>query len=95
MTDTTLRRELTIAAAMLGFGLFVLPFAIYIVGQQLIGEYDPNAGVGSLYEHIWTDFLALRAAAWILILGPYVSVLLIRGIRRVWRRKRAVIPVTE
>lgn len=95
MTDTTWKRELTIAAAMLGFGLFILPFAIYIVGQQLIGEYDPNAGVASLYEHVWTDFLSLRAPAWILIVGPYVTVLLIRGIRRVWRRKRAVIPVTE
>ena len=95
MTDTTWKRELTIAAATLGFGLFVLPFAIYFVGQQLIGEYDPNAGVGSLYEHIWTDFLSLRATAWILIVGPYVTVQLIRGIRRVWRRKRPVIAVTE
>lgn len=95
MTDTTWKRELTIAAAMLGFGLFILPFAIYVVGQQLIGEYDPSAGVGSLYEHIWTDFLSLAAPAWILVVGPYVTVQLIRGIRRVWRRKRAVIPVTE
>jgi hypothetical protein len=95
MTDTNWKRELTIAAAMLGFGLFVLPFAIYVVGQQLIGEYDPGAGVGSLYEHIWIDFLSLRAPALILIVGPYVTVQLIRGIRRVWRRKRAVIPVTE
>jgi hypothetical protein len=95
MRDTNWKRELTIAAAMLAFGLFVLPFAIYVVGQQLIGEYDPNAGVGSLYEQIWTDFLSLRAPAWILMLGPYVTVQLIRGIRRVWRRKTAVIPVTE
>jgi len=95
MTDTTWKREFTIAAAMLAFGIFVLPFAIYIVGQRLIGEYDTEAGVMALAEHIWTDFLSLRAAAWILILGPYVTVLLMRGIRRVWRRKRAVIPVTE
>lgn len=95
MRETTWKRELTIAAAMLGFGLFVLPFAIYVVGQQLIGEYDPNAGMGSLYEHVWTDFLSLRATAWILVVGPYVTVQLIRGIRRVWRRRRAVIPVTE
>jgi hypothetical protein len=95
MTDTNWKRELTIAAAMLGFGLFVLPFAIYVVGQRLIGEYDPSAGVGALYEHIWIDFLSLRAPALILIVGPYVTVQLIRGIRRVWRRRRAVIPVTE
>ena len=95
MTDTTWKRELTIAAAMLAFGLFILPLAIYIVGQRLIGEYDADAGVGALFEHIWIDFLSLRATAWVLILGPYVTVQLIRGVRRVWRRKGAVIPVTE
>jgi hypothetical protein len=87
MTDTTWKRELTIAAAMFAFGL-LLPFAIYVVGQRLIGEYDPEAGALALAEHVWGDFLSLRATAWILILGPYVTVQLIRYVRRVWRPKQ-------
>ena len=87
MTDTTWKRELTIAAALLAFGLIVLPIAIYVVGQQLIGEYDTDAGWLALAEHIWIDFLSLRATAWILVLGPYVTVQLIRWTRRVWRPK--------
>jgi hypothetical protein len=88
MIDTTWKRELTIAAAALGFGLFVLPVLIYFVGQQLIGEYSAESGVLALYEHIWTDFLSLRATAWILVLGAYVIVQLIRCVRRVWRPKQ-------
>lgn len=87
MIDTTWKRELTLAAAMLAFGLFILPLAIYLVGRQVIGEYDADAGVLALAEHIWTDFLSLRPTAWILVLGPYVVVQLLRYVRRVWRPK--------
>jgi hypothetical protein len=87
MIDTTWKRELTIAAVALGFGLFILPVLIYFVGQRLIGEYG-EAGLLGLYEHIWTDFLSLRATGWILVLGAYVIVQLIRCVRRVWRPKQ-------
>jgi hypothetical protein len=85
---TTWRREVAIAAAALGFGLLVLPFAIYVVGQQLIGEYvDDGAGPMDLAEAIWSDLLALQLPAWVLVLSPYLVVQLVRSIRRVWRRK--------
>jgi len=88
MTDTTWKRELTIAASMLAFGLFILPLAIYLVGTKVVGEYGPDSGLLDLAEHIWTDFLSLRATAWILVLGPYVVVQLLRYVRRVWRPKQ-------
>lgn len=83
---TTWRREITIAAACVGFGLLVLPFAIYLVGQRVIGEYSEGSGALDLAEAIWIDLLALRLPAWTLVLGPYVIVQLLRGLRRVWRR---------
>ena len=80
------RREVTIAAATIGFGLLVLPFAVYIVGRRLIGEYDPNGGGAmALAETIWLDLLSLQLSAWILVLSPYVTVQLARWVRRVWR----------
>jgi len=81
------RRELAIAAAVFAFGFFVLPFAIYWVGQQVMGEYSADAGVFALAEHIWSDLLTLSPAAWILVLSPYAVVQLARLVRRWWRSK--------
>jgi hypothetical protein len=79
------QREATIAAVAIGFGLLVLPFAIYIVGQRLIGDYGSDGGPMALAEAIWLDLLALRLPAWLLVLSPYLTVQLARWVRRVWR----------
>ena len=80
---STLRREVAIAAGSVGFGLIVLPFAVYLVGQRLLGEYD--AGALGLAESIWRDFFSLRLSAWFLVLSPYLLVQLVRFARRIWR----------
>ena len=75
---------------MIGFGLLVLPFAVYMVGARLIGDYGvdgADAGPMALAEAIWLDLLALRLPAWILVLCPYITVQLVRAVRRVWRPK--------
>jgi hypothetical protein len=69
----------------IGFGLLVLPFAVYIVGQLLLGNYA--GGALALAEAIWLDLLSLRLPAWILVLSPYITVQLARAVRRVWRPK--------
>jgi len=79
------QREAAIAAAAIGFGLLVLPFAIYIVGQGLMGDYGADGGPMALAESIWLDLLALRLPAWVLVLSPYVTVQLARWVRRIWR----------
>jgi hypothetical protein len=79
------QRELSIAALAIGFGLLVLPLAIYVVGQQLLGEYRTDAGAMALAERIWLDLLSLRAPAWILVLSPYIAVQILRWVRRAWR----------
>lgn len=88
MHGTTWKREVAIGSGSLAFGLFVLPLAIYVVGQRLIGEYGEDLGMLDLAEAIWSDFLALRPTTWILVLSPYVIVQLLRLVRRVWRRER-------
>ena len=84
---TNWRREVTIAAALLAFGLLALPFAVYIVGQQVLGEYGDGLGALALAENIWVDLLSFRLAAWVLVLSPYLTIQLARGVRRIWRRK--------
>jgi hypothetical protein len=81
------QREVAIAAGLLAFGLLVLPFAIYLVGQRLLGEYGEGAGALALAESIWLDLLALRPQAWILVASPYLTIQLVRLTRRVWQRK--------
>lgn len=81
------QRELALAAGLLAFGLLVLPFAVYVVGQRMLGEYGDGAGPLALAESIWLDLLSLRLPAWILVLSPYLTIQLARGVRRIWRRK--------
>ena len=83
----TWRREVVVAATLLGFGLLVLPFAVYVVGQQMLGDYATDSGAMALAESVWLDLLALRWWAWLLVLSPYVTVQLARAVRRVWRPK--------
>jgi hypothetical protein len=88
MHGTTWKREVVIGSGSLAFGLFILPLAIYIVGQRLIGDYGADLGMLALVETIWIDFLALRPIAWILVLSPYAVVQMLRLVRRAWRRER-------
>jgi hypothetical protein len=83
---TAWQREAAIAAGLVAFGLLALPFAIYFVGQQLLGTYGEGAGALDLAEDIWSDLLSLRIPAWILVLSPYLVIQLARGVRRAWRR---------
>jgi hypothetical protein len=84
---TSWQHEVAIAAGSLAFGLLALPFAIYIVGQRVLGEYGDGLGPLALAESIWLDLLSLRLPAWILVLSPYLTIQLARGVRRLWRRK--------
>jgi hypothetical protein len=83
---TTWQRELAIAAGLLAFGLIALPFAVYVVGQRVLGEYGEGAGALELAESLWLDLLSFELPAWILVLSPYLTIQLARGIRRIWRQ---------
>ena len=84
---TNWQREVAIAAGLLAFGMLALPFAVYLVGQRMLGEYGDGLGPLALVESIWVDLLSLRLPAWILVLSPYLTIQLARGVLRIWRRK--------
>lgn len=75
------------AALLLGFvfiGLVLLPLAIYLVGQVIFGDYG-----GGSYGHFFSDLngrvRAGDAAAWFLVLSPYLGWQTLRLIGLAWR----------
>lgn len=73
-----LRREGILFAVMIAVGL-LLPLAVFYTGRVLLGEYsETGAGVGALYGDVFTDLAAGSPVAWLLILGPWLGILLIR-----------------
>ena len=79
-----LRNEAILAGLLLAFGLFVLPVAIYFVGQQVIGEYEGSGAVGLVVE-LWSALVRADAVAWALVLSPYFVVQLLRLTWKIWR----------
>lgn len=73
-----LRFELIAGSILLAFGLFVLPGLVYWVGSSLLGEYGPDAGVGTFYGEFFGDLATGVVRAWTLALGPLVIVLVLR-----------------
>ncbi|MFU8896023.1 MAG: hypothetical protein ACNA8J_06510 [Gammaproteobacteria bacterium] len=73
-----LRREALVAAILGGFGLLVLPALVYLVGQQLLGEYRPDAALGDFYTDLYGHLGAASPWAWLLVLGPYLAVQTLR-----------------
>lgn len=73
-----LRREALLLATFGGVGLLVLPAVVYLVGQELLGEYRPGAGVADFYKDLYSQLGALSLWAWVLVLGPWLAVQLLR-----------------
>ena len=73
-----LRREALVFAALGGFGLLILPALIYLVGQELLGDYRPGATVGTFYADLYSQLGAFSPWAWALVLGPWLAIQLLR-----------------
>ncbi|MGI9263795.1 MAG: hypothetical protein ACR2QU_02625 [Gammaproteobacteria bacterium] len=74
-----LRKELTIFSIMVAIGLVVLPFAVFKTGEILLGEYSSEGqGIGHLYGDILRGLSAGDWTAWLLVLGPWLGIMLLR-----------------
>lgn len=89
------RKELVLALVLVGFGLFGLPAAIYVVGVELIGPYEGDSGALGLGFEIVSALLRPSWTAWVLVLSPYLVVQLFRLTVRILRQRPAVTPVTD
>jgi hypothetical protein len=80
-----LRRELYFAGGALLVGLVIVPIMIYVAGAATLGDYA-SGGFWSFLGDFYVHFFTGSPAAWVVALGPYALVLLLRGTRFVMRR---------
>ena len=77
-------RELTLLLGFFFVGLVLLPIAIYLVGEAIFGDYG-----GGSYAHFYSELSgrvrAGDAAAWFLVLSPYLGWQTLRLIGLAWR----------
>ena len=77
-------RETGLLLGLLFFGLVILPVAVYVVGTAIFGEYG-----GGSYGHFFSELSGrIRvgdAAAWFLVLSPYLGWQTLRLIALAWR----------
>jgi hypothetical protein len=87
---TRLHRELILAAVMLLVGVAGIPPLIFAVGSRAFGPYA-GGGIGAFMERFFKGLAAGSSAFWMVALGPYVAVLLLR-LLVVLARRLAVTP---
>jgi hypothetical protein len=77
-------REIVLAGLGLAAGGLILPPLIYACGTALLGSYE-GGSVSRTYSAVWMGAAEGSVAAWIVILGPYMLLLLLRMLRLWWR----------
>ena len=73
-----LRREALLLAIFGGFGLFMLPALVFLVGQQLLGPYRPEGGMGTFYGDLYGHLASGSQWPWLLVTGPWLTIQLLR-----------------
>lgn len=75
-------RELIILGSSLLFGFLVVPFAIWFVGNRVLGPYahgsNPNAGPLPLLGDFFAGLGRGWVSYWIVAVGPAVLILSVR-----------------
>jgi len=78
------RREIALLLGLLFVGLVLIPIGIYLVGQQVFGEYGGH-GYGDFFGTLSGKIRDRDAVAWFLVLSPYLTWQLVRLIALGWR----------
>ena len=79
------RRELGFLALLLGFGLLVMPFLIYLAGVLTLGPYE--GGLLAFLGSLLLAFFTATPSAWLLVAGPYLLFTAVRLLTRPLRRR--------
>lgn len=80
----TVKKELALFLGLLFFGLVLLPIAIFLVGQQVFGEYG-GAGFTGFFNALGGSIRDGNWVAWFLILAPYLAWQTVRLTALLWR----------
>ena len=78
-------RELLTFSLCLAVGLLVMPLLIWLIGSVELGPYA-NGGLAGLLSDYYRGLAKGSLAYWLVALGPYAAVWLLRGLRYWFRR---------
>lgn len=83
-----LKRELIVFLSLSVIGFTLIPMSIYIVGKRLLGDYGGGI-LKDLYADLYIRFSAFEPGVWLLLLGPWLFVTLVRFLYLPlkWKRK--------
>lgn len=79
-------RQGRITVLLIVFGLFVMPFLIYLVGRLTLGPSE--AGLSGFLKTLYGSLLNLAPSAWALLFGPCLLYWILRLASRPLRRSR-------
>jgi hypothetical protein len=77
-SQSRVQRELIVIAISLLLGLLLIPAAIWLTGQTVLGPYQGGATLGALLRNYFTALGNGAPSFWFVALGPYVLILLAR-----------------
>jgi hypothetical protein len=69
----------------LAFGLLVMPALIYLPGYYILKPYA-NGGPFALYWDFYKSLVELRPSSWIVLVGPFVFLSLLRTFGLILRK---------
>jgi hypothetical protein len=75
----SVRRELILLGVGLILGLLLVPILIDLLGPRALGPYA-GGGLGAFLGHFYRGLGSGGLGFWMVALGPYVMILLVRGL---------------
>ena len=91
---SAIRRELLWLLIGLPAGALLLPVLIWLVGARVFGAYA-GGETGDLVRRFFQNLGQGDSASWLVALGPYAGLLLLRLALRLLRRPTPVEPAPE
>jgi hypothetical protein len=85
---TTATREIALFLVLLLAGIVAAPIGIYLVGQQVFGEFG-GYGYADFYGTLSAKIRGGEAVAWFFVLSPYLLWQTVRLTRYGWHRSNS------
>jgi hypothetical protein len=77
-------KELALFLVLLFFGFVLVPVAIYLVGQNVLGQFGGN-GYGDFFGTLSAKIRSGDTTAWFFVLSPYLVWQTLRLTLHAWR----------